>query len=599
MTADFRRIASYAASFFVITSVTVSLSRIGGGLALVWLGGAVGAAMFTQLPQKLWKFGFVAIFCASALATSLFGFGPRPALPFALVNATEAWLIARLLVFVRPQGDSLDRLDSLGLVVVIVAAAPAIMAIPGGLIASFFAPGPWYQHAASWWAAHALGTLIALPLALLITQIRVRNMRQRWARREIIELAGHCVLIAAVAMLAVGQNTLPLMFLPVVPMLLAAFRCRREGAILGTIIVSGAIIYALANQLSPVELTGMSPKGKVLFLQFYLAMISLLAVPVSVALRQHELVVNELKENKALSGLIADHSNDAMLNLDPQGSIRYASPAGNRLSGLADLEGQPLAVFFDPLDEGLVRDLLAQAAGAAGETCSLERPVVCGDEQLWLEAKACAVDHGVPGKPAALQGFAVTIRDVTARKQTELAAIHAAETDPLTGLPNRRALLRRLEQGLNHAEQRPFALAIVDLDHFKAINDTHGHLAGDATLREVAGVMRRLSNSDRFFARLGGEEFALIAAQSDFSQNIALCERLRKDVSALALESPSGTKFRVTASIGLARLDRRHTAAQALEAADGLLYRAKDGGRNRVEASAAQLLVRGPNRRAA
>ena len=597
MTRDRARIATFAFGYFAITSLTIGIARFGGGLALVWLGTAVAAAMLAGLPRALWGQSLLAIMTSSAIATSLFGFGPHMAVPLALLNAFEAWLVARLLLFVRPDKDWFDDVGGLAWFVAMGGiVAPAIAAVPGGFAASLAAPGSWAQHAGSWWTAHGLGTLIGFPMVFLATSSSLTDMRARWSRRRALELAGHLVLVSTISMLAIGQPVLPLLFLPIVPLLLASFRGGREGAALGTLIIALVAALSFNSPSSLIAHIAVGPAQKLLFLQFYLATLSLLALPASVALRQHQLLVAELEERKALKLLIADHSDDALLNLDAQGQIRYASPAGGRLTGKDDLCDLPLAVFFDPLDELLVRGALSQAAAAPGQTHILERPMLRGDDQLWLEAKIRAV--APDGTSGSLHGFAVTIRDVTDRKHAELRAIQAAETDPLTGLPNRRALLRQLERSLAQADQRAFAVAIIDLDLFKAINDTHGHLAGDEVLREVSGVLRRLSSHSRFFARIGGEEFALIAAQTDFAHTAALCETLRAAIAALQLTTLGGASIRVTASVGLAQIAAHCTPAHALQAADALLYRAKHAGRNRIEVGPNALTAKA-NRKAA
>src|SRR6476661_5884191 len=113
MTGPALRIAVFSATYFAITSLTVGLSRFGGGIALVWFGSAIAAVMLLGLPHRLWNRGLVAIMVASALATSLFGFGPHMALPLALINGFEAWLIARLLRATRPKRDWLDNVGGL------------------------------------------------------------------------------------------------------------------------------------------------------------------------------------------------------------------------------------------------------------------------------------------------------------------------------------------------------------------------------------------------------------------------------------------------------------------------------------------------------
>jgi diguanylate cyclase (GGDEF)-like protein/PAS domain S-box-containing protein len=582
MTAPGARIALLALTYFTVTSLTIGLTRFGGGLALVWLGSAIAAAMLIHLERTDWLRGMMAIGGASALATSLFGFGPKMAVPLALINVFEAWLVASLLMMLRPKRDWLDSAGGLAALVIGGGlAAPGIAAIAGGFVASLVVPGSWSFHAGNWWAAHGLGTLIGFPIFFLLLGRLLARPAARWKPGLTAELVGHLLLIAVVTAAAMGQAVLPLLFLPVAPLLVAAFRCGREGATLGLLVIATAavLLHGEGTLIGSVPIT---TAQKALFMQLYLATLSLLAIPLSVALRQHHLLIVELEERKALKQLIAEHSDDALLNLDEHGRIRYASVAAERLSGSEELQGEPLAVFFDPLDELLVRGALAQAAAAPGQTVDMERAVVRADQQLWLEAKIRAV--ALEGNARGLHGYAVTIRDVTARKQTELDAIQAAETDPLTGLANRRALLGQLERALAHAEQRPFAVAILDLDHFKAINDTHGHHAGDQVLREVAAVMRRMSSPSRFFARLGGEEFALVSRQASFEGALAVCEQLREAIAELRFAGSAGHEFGVTASIGCTRIDRGGTAAQALQAADALLYHAKQAGRNRVEA---------------
>lgn len=580
MTAPWSRIARFALAFFVVTSLTIGVTRYGGGLAMVWFGSAIAGVMLVSLPREYWLRGLVAIMGVSALATSLFGFGPHMAVPLALINGFEAWLIAWLLISMRPERDWLDNVSGLAVLVGVGVGATGVVAIVGGFVATYAAAANWNTHAASWWAAHGLGTMIGFPIALLVSTAPSAQWFARRSRRELAELVLNLGVIAAVTFISMGQWLVPILFLPIVPLLWTAFRCGREGAALGLLIIAGMSVILL-DESSAMGVIDPTPARTVLFIQFYLAVLTMLAIPVSVALRQYELVVRELEKSKALKLLIAEHSDDALLNLDERGRVRYASPAANRLSGLDDLVSEPLAVFFDPLDEHQVNAVLAEAALAPGETCVMERAVIRGEEQLWLEAKLRAVEQ--EGKPGTLFGYAVTIRDVTERKQGELDAIHAAETDALTGLPNRRALLGQLERALAHAEQRPFATAILDLDHFKAVNDTHGHLAGDAVLREVAAVMRRMSSPSRFFARLGGEEFAIVSRQCGADGGVTLCEELREAIEALAFTSSTGKSFTVTASIGCAYIAGRGSPAQALSAADALLYHAKGSGRNRVE----------------
>lgn len=163
--------------------------------------------------------------------------------------------------------------------------------------------------------------------------------------------------------------------------------------------------------------------------------------------------------------------------------------------------------------------------------------------------------------------------------QSRAARRHRLEamTDQLTGLLNRRALFDRFGQ----ASLEGAAVVLVDLDHFKSINDTHGHDMGDLVLREFATLVRLLIRPDDGAARIGGEEFVLVLADTGHERARDVAERLRMAFSARMAEMP-GIAVRATVSAGVALVGARGFEA-ALSAADAALYRAKDLGRDRVE----------------
>jgi diguanylate cyclase (GGDEF)-like protein len=153
-------------------------------------------------------------------------------------------------------------------------------------------------------------------------------------------------------------------------------------------------------------------------------------------------------------------------------------------------------------------------------------------------------------------------------------------TDELTGLPNRRDVLARLETVLA-TPGRGCALLIVDIDHFKSINDEHGHLVGDDILRAVADALREVALEPAAVGRLGGEEFVVIQPDTDEVSGHLLAERLLARVRALDLNRlPPGR--RLTISIGLTACSEGDSVTQMLRRADEALYVAKAGGRDRV-----------------
>lgn len=162
-----------------------------------------------------------------------------------------------------------------------------------------------------------------------------------------------------------------------------------------------------------------------------------------------------------------------------------------------------------------------------------------------------------------------------------------AETDGLTGLTNRRALDMI---GESHTSSQVMAdgacLILMDIDHFKSINDRHGHLEGDRVLKESVRLIRPLLGANDLFARFGGEEFAVLIPGRDTGEAIALAERIRHALEANDIMLSNGTVMSVTASFGIAKGSLGQMAWRRLiEAADGELYRAKSDGRNCVRHS--------------
>jgi diguanylate cyclase (GGDEF)-like protein len=169
---------------------------------------------------------------------------------------------------------------------------------------------------------------------------------------------------------------------------------------------------------------------------------------------------------------------------------------------------------------------------------------------------------------------------LSARSET---LAQAALTDGLTGMQNRRYFDDALREYLMEFRriEKPIGLMILDLDHFKQVNDTHGHDVGDEVLRAVAGCLRDMTRYHDVVARLGGEEFAVVAPNMTEDQLFKLAERIRKAVAALVVVA-GNVRLRVTTSIGLAVWDGKETGEDFYRRADKQLYQAKRQGRNRV-----------------
>lgn len=164
---------------------------------------------------------------------------------------------------------------------------------------------------------------------------------------------------------------------------------------------------------------------------------------------------------------------------------------------------------------------------------------------------------------------------------------YLADTDVLTGAKNRRAFtaLAEVEIARHHRHERPLSIIMMDLDHFKEVNDGHGHAAGDAVLSEVVRRCRGSLRCHDVIGRLGGEEFAILLPETGLAQAHDIAERLRRAIAAGLILIPEGESLQVTASMGITALCAGDHLDALLHRADQALYQAKDRGRNRSVAA--------------
>jgi diguanylate cyclase (GGDEF)-like protein len=173
--------------------------------------------------------------------------------------------------------------------------------------------------------------------------------------------------------------------------------------------------------------------------------------------------------------------------------------------------------------------------------------------------------------------------DITQRKLLEDELRRLATTDALTGIATRGHFLdsAELEIERTHRYQRPLSVMMLDIDHFKSINDSHGHAAGDTAIQKVVGVLKQLLRGEDLVGRLGGEEFGVLLPETDSERAVIVAERIREQIAALHIVNGE-SRIAVSVSIGLTEYQHSDTGIDALLLrADRALYSAKHGGRNR------------------
>lgn len=262
-----------------------------------------------------------------------------------------------------------------------------------------------------------------------------------------------------------------------------------------------------------------------------------------------------------------------------RGEQRFVSDlSGSLKSVVSDLvAGLKSTVEDDELAEAELQDRL-KAIEAALQSGSLEEIRV-------LVPEAVAEVRGrLEERRRTLRERMSTLGDRLREMRSHLDATRReADTDPLTRVPNRTAFGRAYQETFDLAMTSggPLVLAVVDLDHFKEINDTHGHQAGDRVLREVADVLvRTFPRRDDFVARYGGEEFVVLIGDTDGRTAGNLLERLLSNLREVRVQAAGGD-ITVSASVGYAELVPGDTRESLFQRADRALYAAKDAGRDR------------------
>lgn len=252
-------------------------------------------------------------------------------------------------------------------------------------------------------------------------------------------------------------------------------------------------------------------------------------------------------------------------------AAKHAGVGANYLKTCRDASG--------PGSEGADEFAAGIEAVLEGKTdlFQMEYPCHSPTEYRWFLGDVTAMDGEI-------RGAVISHMTITARKLLELELKKLAATDALTGLPNRRYFLDAANAEAERVRRFgvPASLVMIDLDHFKVVNDTYGHAAGDEALRGFAKTCTRLLRHIDILARLGGEEFALLLPGTDEFGAASVVEKLRQAVQDITVVE-GRNRFHFSASFGVAQMEARDEGAQdCLARADKALFAAKQAGRNRV-----------------
>ncbi|NNM75889.1 diguanylate cyclase [Sphingomonas sp. ID1715] len=570
-----------ALGHFVIACGSLTLARWSNGLAAIWLPNAVLLAYLLLTPRGRWSLPVVGVILSGTFANSLGG-APLPlAFAFGLSNGIEPLLIAWLLQADR-RPLNLERIGDLSRFVPALLVACLGSAVYASTISTFFYAADFREFWISWLSSSFLGLAIFTPLLLIgAKQWRAPRLTGRDWQGALAVLA----LVAGCGAIGFFQTRWPLFFVMLPPVLIATFRLRAIGAAASVLLLAVMGTAAVVGGFG-VEAIG-SVSERLVLLQLFLAVAILTALPVAALLSQRDRFAETLAAHEAQLASIVDAVSDVIFHTDAEGRWTYLNPAWEQLTGYAVEEsiGHPVMDQVVEEDRDELRERMRGLTSGLFETLRHQfRFLHDSGDHRWGEVQARRLTD-TDGRMTGAAGIIVDISDrlavaalaEDARQRAERdaeAALLLAATDELTGVASRRAFLTVLDHQLTDGDV--LAVALFDIDHFKQVNDRHGHAVGDEVLRRIAEIAESCIRDRDLVGRLGGEEFAVLMPRASLEQAVAVGERLRRACE----EAEHRPGLRVTVSLGVAAADAGSDAASLLREADAALYRAKFEGRN-------------------
>ena len=576
-----------AVGYFLLASLSLYATKGADNIAAVWPPSGYFLALLLLMPARAQFVSFAGMATASFAANMLAGTPLLPAAGFTLANACEAfvalWLIRR-----RHTGElSFMVPRSVGDFCIATLSASALSASIATALA-----GTGIDFFFSWLTTVGLGMLIVTPpivmLARMIDTKALDNMPARMKTEAVLILTA----AAAVTATAFSQSHFPVTFLPCIAVVAAAYRLGPFGAATGMLIVTIIASLLTGQGVGPIAAIADSQKVKVLFLQFYLVALLFTTLPLAALLVVQRRLARRLEQSnrwliQAEAAALVGH-----WRVDLVGWTIQWSDQTYRVHGLEP--GTPVDVDYSVqqyVDEDAVavRKILAEAV-RTGQAFEYQGRIRRTDGEIRHVKSHGSIEMNRAGKAVGIFG---TVQDVTETVENarileaaRSAAERVANTDMLTGLPNRRHTLAFLEKALVGARENgaPLAVAIFDIDHFKRINDAHGHAVGDAVIRRVAQRAKAVLRDCDMVGRIGGEEFVCVLQRSSAQAAEIVAERVRKAIETGTAKEKALPN--ATISIGLALYAGEPDAEELLHRADQALYSAKRDGRNRLRMAA-------------
>jgi diguanylate cyclase (GGDEF)-like protein/PAS domain S-box-containing protein len=574
---------------FLSVTLATAFSGVSSVAYMIWVTNGILLAYLLLAPRRRWAAYLSVGLVAHVIGSTLVHTPWRITLLATALDLAEVLFAALLL---RGRTAQLPRFTDYNylfrFLAFAVLAAPLATASVFALVAA-----PWL-HASTgtvflqWASSDGLGTSVATPVFVALLSARFSDSI------SLKTTASYLILIAAASFATLSQARLQLPFLLYPLVVLVLLRLGLKRAAMAMLIVAGVGSWYTAHGQGPFTLSNvLAPLGATIELQIFLASAMLMLYSVSVVLERQKVTERKLQEIVTLHRLVTDNSRDLIIVADFNGNRSYVSSAVQSMFGWKPEEAatHTSLQLVHPEDQHKVVETIRELRSGREDALIVCRVRKRNGEYLWVEAALRLVRDPGTGIPS---GILNTVRDISERKRSDEQLRDAyrtveamALTDGLTGLANRRRFDQYLaiEWRRSLRNPHPFSLLMLDVDLFKAYNDTYGHQRGDSCLKQIAeACMDVVSRPGDLLARFGGEEFVAALPNTDSEGALQVANEICESLRNRRLPHSSSPFGIITISIGCATLipqADRH-APDLIAMADHALYTAKSNGRNQV-----------------
>ncbi|MEN1927750.1 diguanylate cyclase [Luteimonas sp. MJ250] len=563
--------------------LALTLARGPGELAAIWVGNGILTGWLLSRRTSTWPRYLAVAFLAELPARMLAGDEAPYALAIASCNLLESLAVAWIIRSRVPDIRAPEHWLALGSIATVATlAACALAGLIAAAVAHFMHGQDYVRAAGGWYAAHVIGMVLLGTMTLVVQREGVGLFLKPGRGWSLMAALGLLVAVAA----GIASTSYPLLFLAYPPLLLLAVRHGFAGVGLGVIALGLVIATATTLDQGPLSDPSLGDADRLALLQLYLAGGCLMTIPFCLTMAERRRLTARLGESERRYRMLADHSHDVIARIAANGALLYVSPSAAEMFGFgpAEMVGARQN-FLHPDDRARQAEAMADVLASGDPRTEIYRIRHKDGHHVWVEGVLrCIPSDG----DAESNDIMLTARNISRRVAAEQALAASrlelewlSRVDPLTDLANRRQFDERLGLALKRQQRHaiPIALLCMDIDHFKQVNDGHGHAAGDIVLKAFA---QRLCDSVRetdLVARLGGDEFVILIEDASPGAAEAVA---RKVVAAMAEPvDVGGTRLTVSTSIGVAYARQAADAAGLMASGDAALYEAKKAGRNR------------------